>query len=181
MPPVCMLVMTQKKPPHRPPPAQSHAAPNNQMDTGATHPMCCHFHHPSIHLQMPVLHLHSHHQSGCHVPPGAWVALGFGLGVVHIAHTFYILVCALPMVLLSLVMVALVCGEVERMWMYMERWQLPTFMIGSHREASKGKEWGEYSNASAGTCRGRSCLVLDRTCVGNLLDSFISFVSWLQV
>jgi hypothetical protein len=47
----------------------------------------------------------------------------FGLDAIHFAHTFYVLVCALPVVLLSLVMVALVRGEVERVWMYRELWQ----------------------------------------------------------
>ena len=47
----------------------------------------------------------------------------FGMDAVHFAHTFYVLVCASPMVLLSLFMVALVRGEVERVWMYREVWQ----------------------------------------------------------
>ena len=43
----------------------------------------------------------------------------------HFAHTFYVLVCALPMVLSSLVMVALLRGEVEKMWSYGEQWWSP--------------------------------------------------------
>ena len=56
----------------------------------------------------------------------------FGLEAAHFAHTFYVLVCALPMVLSSLVMVALLRGEVEQMWTYRELWWSPA--VGKDRE-----------------------------------------------
>ena len=64
----------------------------------------------------------------------------FGLDVVHFAHTFYVLVCALPMVLLSLVMVALVRGEVKRMWFYTELWQLPTIFKTARAAVERNRE-----------------------------------------
>ena len=56
----------------------------------------------------------------------------FGLEAANFVHTFYVLVCGLPMVLLSLVMVALLCGEVEKMWTYGEQWWSPA--VGRDRE-----------------------------------------------
>jgi hypothetical protein len=39
-------------------------------------------------------------------------------------YMIYVLVCALPMVVMSVFAVALIRGEVERMWRYKERWEL---------------------------------------------------------
>ena len=63
----------------------------------------------------------------------------FGLDVVF-AHTFYVLVCALPVVLLSLVMVALARGEVEMMWTYVELWQFPVFKIARPADVERNGE-----------------------------------------
>jgi hypothetical protein len=74
-----------------------------------------------------------------HLLARGWLS-DFGLDVAYFAHTFYVLVCALPMVLLSLVMVALVRGEVQRMWMYMEEWQFRTFRIARAAVEKNGEK-----------------------------------------
>jgi hypothetical protein len=74
-----------------------------------------------------------------HLLARGWLS-DFGLDVVHFAHTFYVLVCALPVVLLSLVMVALVRGEVKRMWFYTELWQFPTIAQTARAAVERNEE-----------------------------------------
>ena len=42
----------------------------------------------------------------------------------HFVYSLYVLLCALPMAVLGVVGVSLVRGEVKRMWMYEEHWNL---------------------------------------------------------